>query len=394
MDRFKGIAKGGWHPEGVGGSSSSGERKGIRGSVKGLMGKGEDTTSRAENHQSRPLASLKDPASFAPPPKRVGTASSAGGYGAPTPPSRQGTGYMSAHAAEEAEEEPRPPPGPYRADTTGLSTAHLPKPPVRRLGQDGQSSIAPAPAPKPKPSLPPRLPPRQNSHPDLNAPPPPPTYQDSVQQPPANSGYLNQGALSRLGHAGVSVPGFNIGRKDSPPLPPRTGQTPPQISPAATGQSGRSGQLGELQSRFSRMNTGSSGTPAATSPGGGTTFAQKQSAFKTANALRTNPSSVSMRDLRSSASTANNFRERHGEQVAAGYQTANGLNQKYGVMNKVSGFAAAGGAAASPGSGSSGPSPVGKKPPPPPPKKRAQLSGDGGEGGAPPPIPLSSKPGR
>ncbi|KAF2143332.1 uncharacterized protein K452DRAFT_317494 [Aplosporella prunicola CBS 121167] len=390
MDKFASIAKGGWHPEkNSSSSSSSGEKQGLRDRAKGFMGKGNDSYESASNHQSRPLSSLRDPASFGPPPKHQGYHGGGQARSPGSPATAGGFSQRQIQASEEHEEEAnRPPPGPYSVNTTGLSTAHLPKPPARRPGQGLPAATSPAPASPGPPRLPPRLPPRQNSHPDAYAPPPPPTYQESVHSPPANDAMLNQGALGRLGQAGVSVPGFNIGRTASPPvpprntsqtppLPPRTGQTPPTQSPATTGHGG---QLSQLQSRFSRMSTPSQG---AETPQQGTTFAQKQSAFKTANALRTNPSSVSFSDMRSAASTANNFRERHGEQVATGVHTANGLNQKYGVMNRVNGLAA--------GSGTAGPSiasPVGKKPPPPPPKRK-DLTGDTG---GPPPVPFSSKP--
>ncbi|CAI4217830.1 unnamed protein product [Parascedosporium putredinis] len=81
-------------------------------------------------------------------------------------------------------------------------------------------------------------------------------------------GHLNQSAVSRLGAAGVSVPGFGI-------------------SPS--------------------------------SPSG--------------------PSTVSFQDARSAASTANNFRQRHGDQVASAARTANSFNQKYGISDRVQGTA-------------------------------------------------------
>ncbi|EKG12447.1 hypothetical protein MPH_10403 [Macrophomina phaseolina MS6] len=409
MNKFTQIAKGGWHPE-KNSKPSYSQEPGLKDKAKGILGRGnKDPYEEQRNHQSRPLSSLKDPASFAPPPKHqayYGNGASASGPSGTATPANAGLGapltqtqvqhsqqrqIAAAHAAQE-EEEPRPPPGPYRVDTTGLSTAHLPKPPVRRPGQETPEASSPVrttpalpPAPSQKPRLPPRLPPRQNSHPDLHAPPPPPTYQESVQTPSANpsQGILNQGAINRLGNAGVNVAGFGIGRTASPPVPARNTATPP--TPARTASPAQSSQLGELQSRFSRMSTGSS-QPAA-SPGGGTTFAQKQAAFNTAKNFHKDPSSVSFSDMRSAASTANNFRERHGEQVAAGVKTANGLNQKYGVMDRVNSVASGSGVASA---ASPPPGPVGKKPPPPPPPKKKQLTEPGAP--SPPPIPLASKP--
>ncbi|OJD34566.1 gmp synthase [Diplodia corticola] len=414
MNKFTEIAKGGWHPEKNRGSSSS-QGGGLRDRAKGLVGMGNNDPYAAQrDHQSRPLSSLRDPASFAPPPKhqayygpQANPPSGAAGYiTAPTPAS-SGLGapltqeqiqasqqrQLAAAQAQE-EEENRPPPGPYRVDTTGLSTAHLPKPPVRRPGQETPEATslvrtkpAPPPAPSQKPKLPPRLPPRQNSHPDIHAPLPPPTYQESVQSPPAqpSQGILNQGAINRLGNAGVNVSGFGIGRTASPPVPPRNGSpaTPP-APPPRTASPAQQNPLSGLQSRFSKMGTGSS-QPAT--PEGGTTFAQKQAAFSTARNFHKNPSSVSVSEMRTAASTANNFRERHGEQVAAGWQKANGLNQKYGVVDRVNGMASGSGTASP---ANPPPGPVGKKPPPPPPPKKKGPAENSAS--PPPPVPLASKP--
>ncbi|KAK8152983.1 hypothetical protein BKA80DRAFT_40562 [Phyllosticta citrichinensis] len=405
MDKLTNMAKGGWHPEKRSSSSSSDQPKGLRDRAKGLMGKGSDPAEASRNHQSRPLSSLRDPASFAPPPKHY-AAYGNGASGSTVAPVRSGLGAPLSQAELEAsqerqrqmeaaqreeEEAARPPPGPYRVDTTGLSTSHLPPPPVRRPGSETStpvnSSIPPSSKPTPpaaKPRLPPRLPPRQNSHPDLYAPAPPPTYQESVDtRAKPESGILNSGAMNRLGKAGVSVPGFNIGRTASPPVPARASPPPRQDQTApASG----------LQSRFSSMRLGSS---SENTPTQGTSFAQKQSAFKTAQSFHKNPSSVSFNDMRSAASTANNFRQRHGDQVAAGMQTANGLNQKYGVLDRVNGASSTPAAPAAPANAPMSPPAstpptgvVGKKPPPPPPPKRKDLGGSGG----PPPLPLASKP--
>lgn len=141
------------------------------------------------------------------------------------------------------------------------------------------------------------------------------------------------------------------------------------------------------------------------SPGGGTTWTQKQAALKTASNFRNDPSSISFSDAKNAASTANNFRERHGEQVAAGYTTASNLNTKYGLSEKAGRLAGKFG-----GDGNQSQesgvvmqdntsnvvnAAAWKKPPPPPPKKRLDLgtaqAGSFGSGG-PPPIPLASKP--
>ncbi|TKA60012.1 hypothetical protein B0A49_10040 [Cryomyces minteri] len=415
MDSLKGLAKGGWHPPGKDGKKESwrGDFKGVN-TVAGWMGKGKDPHEEArQHHVAAPLSTLKDPAQFAPPPKHISyhggvaavpttTTLGRNGLGAPLSVeesrAKQEAEMAVAMAAEEANRPPSPP-KPYRVDTTGLSTANLPKPPVRRPNQSAVSPPLPhsasASAKKPKPALPPRLPPRQNSHPDAYALPPPPTYTETAQKPTQQE-YLNQGALDRLGQAGVSVPGFNIGRNASPHVPLRSGPSSPAISQAPAGSNTRAPQLNELQSRFSKMSTASS--PTSETPSQGTSWAQKQAALKTASSFRNDPSSVSLSDARNAASTANNFRERHGEQVASGWRAASGLNQKFGISDKVNSYTS-GGTSASPvrQNALAPPPPVqglssaaaGKKAPPAPPSKKAELAGGVAE---PPPIPLSSKP--
>lgn len=129
--------------------------------------------------------------------------------------------------------------------------------------------------------------------------------------------------------------------------------------------------------------------------------------------FKKNPSSVSFSDAKAAASTANNFRQRHGEQVAAGVSKANSLDQKYGVSGKVGGYVGngnnnAGGNATPAGSTSAGRAQshldtIGaaagllgkKKPPPPPPPKRKPGLGAGDStaaGDEPPPIPMSTRP--
>lgn len=418
MSGFKDIAKGGWHPKGKDGKSKEswrGDFKGIN-QVAGWMGKGKDPNARAEEHISRPLSTLKDPAAFGPPPKNVNYH---GGAALPnqTTPDTRGIGALLSrdeiHAKEQAQEEeaqrqaeeeakPKPPPVPYRKDTTGLSIAHLPPPPGRQDGASGRSPAPASAAAKPKPSLPPRLPPRQNSNP---APSPPPAY-TTAAEPVAHKGILNQGSLNRLGAAGVSVPGFGIGNKAKSPLPPPALSSPSRSPAASQPSASNASQLNELQSRFSRLSSTSSKPE---TPSEGTTFAQKQAALRTASSFRNDPSSVSLSDARTAASTANNFRERHGEQVKSGWQSANKLNTKYGIADKVSSYGSVGNLQPvespssgnemrdnTPGEHNSGQESgvAGKKKPPPPPVKRAELTGSGAakDTGSPPPIPLSNRP--
>ncbi|KNG46016.1 hypothetical protein TW65_07212 [Stemphylium lycopersici] len=410
MDKFKSVAKGGWHPEKSrtnSGSSAGGQSDSKLGQVKGWVGKVQGKDAHAEaarEHQSAPLSTLKDPYSFAPPPKRLdynagssaagGAASSAALASAPPGGAKQRMQEREEARRREEEEANRPPPGPYRPDTTGLSTAHLPKPPAFRPGS--ASPAPPAPASRPKPSLPPRLPPRQNEYPDEFSPPPPPTYNEATQQGTPAQGVMNQAALGRLGQAGVSVTGLGIGRTASPPVPPRANPSPP-VPPRQNSRTSmktppplpasRGSQMSELQNRFASMSGPKS---PAEAPATGTSWADKQAALRTASSLREDPSKVSASDLKGAASTANNFQQRHGDQIASGWKSANSLNQKYGItgrMNNLASSSASPPPAPSPAPGSQGG--LGKKAPPPPPPKKKELSDGSGE---PPPIPLSSKP--
>jgi len=105
--------------------------------------------------------------------------------------------------------------------------------------------------------------------------------------------------------------------------------------------------------------------------------------------------------LKGAASTANNFQQRHGDQVASGWKSANSLNQKYGIMGKMNSLGSSSGATAAAAPAAAPPqlqSPtqiqgsqggLGKKAPPPPPPKKKELGNGSGDA---PPIPLSSKP--
>lgn len=310
MDKMKGIAKGGWHPGGEKGSSSSsgggsgiGDRVGIHRSswktdLKGkATGQKKDPYEEQRNHQSRPLASLQDPDSFGPPPKhsayydangtsrtgtglssggvsRAGTASSAasgpsGGWGA--------SAVQSGYAQQKREKEERErqmleeqvqeqKAVPYRTDTSGLRTDHLPKPPVRRaepaspagastVNRTSSPALPPRQPPRQAAAPPPSLPPRQNEYPDEYTPAPPPAYNEALRDPPVQQhpdpAAINQGAMNRLTQAGVSVPGFGIG----------SGSNAQPESPATRGPP--AGQLSELQQRFARMGTGASSSNAA-----------------------------------------------------------------------------------------------------------------------------------
>ena len=297
MDRAKNLAKGGLE-KGKGGLAKvhpSGDkqihRKTWKSDLKGVAtGKSNDPKKQhyenAMSHQSAPLAGLKDPDSFGPPPKhkefydeqgnslnpaapvavsRYTGPESVPGGSRPAPGGGWGTVVQTPSRKKEeeqqqqAEEEARANRGPYKADTTGLSTRNLPAPPVRR------DAPAPAPGPAPPPrnvaspasppvperqpqpqtraAPPPVLPPRMNDHPDEYTPLPPPPYHEATKPAQPNPAALNTAAVNNLAQAGVSVPGFGIGNNQA---------GAPQ-SPASP--QGHSGQLSELQQRFARMRS-------------------------------------------------------------------------------------------------------------------------------------------
>ncbi|KAL8674018.1 MAG: hypothetical protein Q9168_001550 [Polycauliona sp. 1 TL-2023] len=340
MEKAKDLAKSGWHPKGNDG--------GRRAQVAGWVGKGKDPHKPAEDHVSRPLATLKDPESFGPPPKNVNYHGGAAVPNAITP-DRSGLGApltvqeirakeeadrREARAAEEAAMKPAPPPVPYRVNTSGLSTTNLPKPPVRRIDQGGQSPASEVrPSTKPKPSLPPRVPPRQGSMPLQNPTSPPPPYTSTPDAIPKQESRINQTAVNRLGSAGISVPGFGIGSSPSSTHQNTgTASTPMEDQ----GSTVNNPQLSELQSRFSKLSSRPQDTG---SPSQGTSLEDKQDAMRTAQSFRNDPSSVSLADAKNTAATANNFRERHGDQVNAGWKSANAMNKKYDIANRANSLA-------------------------------------------------------
>lgn len=375
-----------------------------------------------------PLSHLRDPSTFAPPPKRVDS----GVLPPPALPSSSASSpaqYQPQDDHQQYEhgvaEDTTAPTRPYRADTTGLSTANLPPPPRRRDGPEGGALAVSPPPPytptagatarkPPPPSLPPRLPPRQtNNSPDATLRLPAP------EAPSRQTGFLNQGAIDRLGSAGVSVRGLGIGGGSNKPAlpPPRTADTSPRPG-SAISPSPASSSMGELQARFSKFGVGKTSSNDGTAssqppPSQGTTWAEKQAALKTMSDLKKNPSSVSFSEAKSAASTANNFRQRHGDQVAAGATKANSLNEKYGVSGRIGGYMGntnqeAGGNSTSAGSAGSvraqshldtigtAAGLLGKKkpPPPPPPKRKPDFGGQDCASTAdePPPIPMSTRP--
>ncbi|KAK2594540.1 hypothetical protein QQS21_007759 [Conoideocrella luteorostrata] len=404
----------------------------IRGKASGLMGRNKDSSSDSSGYVARPLSDLKDPASFAPPPKRTGS-----GLAPPPPPVSEKRQVITSPSkymdprADHAELLPRyagvqaikaapamsrsqnaeaQTSKPYRVDTTRLSTQNLPEPPARRDGADGRSpppyNEATRTAPNPKglpPNLPPRLPPRNASNSPIED-------EKSVSAGDARNGMLNDGAVNRLGAAGVFVPGLSIGRIGAAST--SSSSLPPHAQPSTGSGSKFGAQVNELQGRFSKMGTPSTASSAPEPPSEGTTWAQKQAALRTASGFHKDPSSVSLSDAKTAASTANNFRQRHRDQITSGVTTASNMNQKYGVMDKVSALTSSQGSQSPssppplPGRGrphlgaTSDTKPAvsdasgKKKPPPLPPKRKPGLAANplapGGD--VPPPIPMSTRP--
>ncbi|KAL2853346.1 hypothetical protein BJY01DRAFT_73965 [Aspergillus pseudoustus] len=402
MSGFKGIMKDGWHPKGRDGKKESwrNDFKGVN-QVAGWMGKGKDKDEDRENHVSRPLASLKDPSSFGPPPKHI-KYHGAGALPNETTPDRTGWGaplsqaqinLQNSQRQQEEEEEKRKaeeaakrPPVPYRANRTGIDTSNLPPPP-RRVATPELEPISAS--PKLRPSVPPRVPPRTNTLTPTTSqsPSPPPAYTPSPpaeQTRAAADAYLNHAATSRLSQAGVSVPALGIGSKPSTPT-----------SHSTTGYAGQA-PVNELQSRFSQLRTNSTSpnTPPAPSPPG----QQGQSP------------SVSSTNVSNARSTYNDFRSKHSDQIEAGKQKLSGLNQRYGIADRINS------ALGSKSENTEQAPPVPphpnlsrstttsstdteslvrrKAPPPPPPQKKAELRSTPVSAGspAPPPLPLGTKP--
>ncbi|KAJ6111231.1 hypothetical protein N7486_003466 [Penicillium sp. IBT 16267x] len=396
MSGFSNVVKGGWHPKGKEGGKESwrGDFKGIN-QVAAWMGKGKNPSSEQSEHVSQPLSSLKDPASFAPPPKHINF------HGAATvnetTPDRRGLGAPMSHeqieeqntrqrkvaeAEQEAAQKPKSPPVPYRVNTTGLSTNNLPPPPVRRL--DSPTAAPPMSAKpaimKPKPQLPPRLPPR-NQSPSQNPSPPPPY---ATGPPSPSQGYVNQEAASRLANAGVSVPEFGIGGTSGAYQTTQANEAP----------------VHDLQSRFSQMRTDSGSPNKAPAP--------PVPAPRPANSADFLP-------------PAPGFRDRHADTIDAGKKKWGGVTSRFNTFVEDRKFSANANkriprppgpdspvrtpapipapAPASPSSPSTLETQARKKPPPPPPKRaemRAAPTMPGAfpefESSAPPPVPHNSKP--
>ncbi|KAI1927423.1 hypothetical protein LOZ65_002314 [Ophidiomyces ophidiicola] len=400
MSAFKGFVKDGWHPTGRDGGRESwrGDFKGIN-QVAGWVGKGKDSGGAGprNEHIARPVSTLRDPSSFAPPPRRVNT----------TP---NGVAFAAPHAQiqETVPSRSPPPPVPSRANSTNPSTNYS-APQSKSPVADSYNNCLNA---KPKPSLPPRLPPRGDS--TTSPSPPPPPYEATHVQ---TESYLNQAPMGRLASVGVSVPALGIQRLSS---------TAPGSRAQSQSQSG-SNAANELQARFSQLNTSSPDTSsfqgAKTSPNQG--FGSQQplnaspvalpiaSQTATQNTVNNQTSAESRPNLPASM---NSFRERHGDQIQSVKGKLNGLNQKYGITKRINEFIEDQKSPANPNSAAAAPPPgqatpnhpypspnasrpdldaLNKRkppPPPPPPKKPSMQSNPISNSPSPPPLPLNTKP--
>ncbi|KAJ5970228.1 uncharacterized protein N7479_000146 [Penicillium vulpinum] len=352
MSGLRNTMKGGWHPEGKGGgkeswrgdfkgvnqvagwmgkgketdSSGSGSGQtsgqtsesqggGIRNSVSGWMAKGKEGESSSSKQGSSSSGGIRGHVTHlpsAPPPKHVNYHGAAA-VPNQTTPDRHGLGaplsqdqikaqesYQRevAEAEEEQLEKPAPPPIPYRVDTSGLSTNHLPPPPVRRV--DSASSASTISISKSKPPKPPPRLPARNGSPSSDT---PPAYSPA---PVISHDYINQDATSRLASAGVSVPGFGIGQEKSP-------------SPAHT-------PVNELQSRFSQMNTSGSPSiptrPAQPSTNIGPQHASSKSSLQSFREQHAGT-------IESGKQKYGDFRERHADSIDSGKQKLGGYASRF-----------------------------------------------------------------
>ncbi|KAK0709074.1 hypothetical protein B0T26DRAFT_393302 [Lasiosphaeria miniovina] len=279
----------------------AGEGTGIRGQIKSLVGRGDDLEQvHRAGHVAQPLSSLRDPASFPPPPRHIGRrATTTSNINAPsltqasspslTYPSKSPppTYYSPRAAADDDYDGSASASGSIASWLSQTSTGGPPLPPrlpPRSSTVSGGGASPPPPPPQRPAWL--ALPGRRSAAPEPSSPPllPPPLTSPST---------LNQGAIGRLGAAGISVPAFGIG--------------PGTASPSST------------------ANGGGGGSDGGGGGGGGTTWKQKQNALRTASALQKEPSKVSLAELQSAGSTFQNFSQRHGDQVAAGLRTAGNL---------------------------------------------------------------------
>ncbi|KAK4668739.1 uncharacterized protein QC764_710120 [Podospora pseudoanserina] len=401
MPDYKDLLKNGWHPEKSGTS--------IKGSVKSLVGRGDDKN-KYEHHTPRPLSSLQDPASFAPPPKRTNTGSI--------------SLQEQQQAAGEEEERERPkPPKPWSLNTTGLSTANLPPPPARRDVPSRPSSTSstgglggPPPPPArsspgvgqnpraPPPALPPRLPPRSpaggtNALDNLTK---------SISAASINNDPTvpkpNQGAMGRLAAAGVNVPGLGIGTASHPPPPPQPPRTSsPSSSSPYTGlaKAGLNHYRSSAPEQKASLRNAAANSLTQQPQNSTTQSSSPHTSLAKAGLNRYNNSAPEQKTaLQSAAKTGyHRYQSATPEQKAAVQNAASsavrgGLERYNSAATAPEQKAGVSGAATSMFSAAIAAKK--KPPPPPPPAKKPQFlvgrNNTGEDGDAPPPIPLGTRP--
>lgn len=411
------LLREGWHPKGKDGGRESwrGDFKGVN-QVAGWLGKGKRDGScpdgsnpvKATGHNSRPLPTLRDPAVFGPPPKRVLTA----------PPTMESHMRANGHGeiaveSENTESPPKqkpslPPKLPARSSPTTFATdqsiANEPKPVAKPNtnshlsangdGENTQDSGSAQGSSEQKPS-PPKLPARGNNSSRFASLAPiissPPSYHSSVHDTkPGTEAKTNGAAADRLAKAGVSVPGLGIGQSV---ITSRI-EWPNSVSSQHV-------QPNELHAR-SFNNKVSSTPPQASSPNSPTpsaALAENQAAFRTAQTFHQHPFSVSPNEAQFAANTVSIVDKGSRDQMLGKVRS---LDQKYNVTGQVTTFLDK--LASSPA-----PSPVlqqnssnatvkpdisDRKPPPPPqpPKKPSGMHGRAIATVVPPPVPLGTKP--
>jgi hypothetical protein len=209
---------------------------------------------------------------------------------------------------------------------------------------------------------------------------------------------MNQGAMSRLGQAGVSVPGLGIGGTGS--------------DKSATAQANLNKQVNELH-RFGNMSVQEDSQNHVADSKNGTTYGQNQERHQSTD---NSASSASAMDSRNMGATANNLRQRGGEQFEAGKKKLIALNQKHKITDRIHSYfeqPPASGQESAPSPPPPPPHPSNanlsrqnsnnidvealnkrKPPPPPPPAKKPGLQAKpvGSSTPSPPPLPLGTKP--
>lgn len=231
----------------------------------------------ARDRATTPMSALKDPSSFGPPPRSVnynnavsGTSFTAESRTGPLTPAeyRAREDELARQEKEEkvrekeekrldreaklrlrleqqGQEEPAGSLLAYRNDSTGLSTTQFAPPIARRAAADGSITIrSTTPFSKTKPSLPPRLPNRPNSNPNIGS------HMTSVP---------SQEVLTKVP---IGSPG------ESPLYPTRRPALPARTSTQSfknSATSDKNAQVDELQSRFARMKVMAPSASAAAS---------------------------------------------------------------------------------------------------------------------------------